>query len=201
MNKVKEIMEQADGMSRSIFAEYKIGKKELEQAESNMKDFPAGSRDYLIWQGKAIERKKELYEIESRFNTVLSKLQSLRSELALAIEQDNFADPKKIDRDIVYLLDSGILSPAEYKKMYDESAGNPTMQRIIKKRIESLVNDQIGRTDGESMQLRSLLYNMPETRAEEQIGQFDVLINLFERTITNKLMIDQWDEFVNVDGE
>ena len=199
--KVKELMEQADGMSRAIFAEYKIGKKALEQAEERFKDSKKGTTEFLIWQGKVNEKRQELQDVEKRFNTVLGQLKSLRSQLAVAMEQDNTADPKKIDRDMIYLLDSGILSPAEYKKLYEESAGNPTMQRIIKKRLETLVEDQIGRTDGEYMQLKSLLYSLPETTAEREIGQFDVLVNVFERSINNKYMIDQWDSLVTIDGE
>ena len=200
MSKVKEIMEQADGLSRALFAEYKTGKSALEQAESRLKECPAGAQDRVIWQGKVQERKQELQEIERKFETLLIKLQSMRKDVILAMEQENFADPKKIDRDVLYLLDSGILSPAEYKKLYEESAGNPTMQRIIRKRVESLADDQIGKTDIESMQIRSLYYSMKQNE-NDQTGDYDVLLNLFERIITNKSMIDHWDEFVEIGDE
>ena len=197
--KIKEIMEKADGISRACFAEYKISKARYESAKSKLDNLTKNTPEYIRQSLIVDDAKLSLSEKEKAFYSKYEELKRLRKDLESAIDESELASAKDLDKDTIYLLESGILTPREYEKLYN-GANNNTMRRIIKKHIDQAGDEYIKAhgDDKTSMEYRILQTNTFES---DKIGDYDVLLSVFERSINNKAMIDHWDEFVTIDGE
>ena len=87
----------------------------------------------LIERGaKIAERQKEdaFQKIrKSRFD-LLDRAAEIRARLASDLEKATVADPAEMDTNTLRLIDSGILTAADFLSIYD-NASTPTMKRLI----------------------------------------------------------------------
>ena len=60
-------------------------------------------------------------------------VESLKQELSEAVDAANLVDPAAVDSSALALLNSGIMTAADYRHMLEQFADNPTMRRMIGK--------------------------------------------------------------------
>ena len=60
-------------------------------------------------------------------------VESLKQELSEAVDAANLVDPAAVDSSALALLNSGIMTAADYRHMLEQFADNPTMCRMIGK--------------------------------------------------------------------
>ena len=60
-------------------------------------------------------------------------VESLKRELSEAVDAANLVDPAAVDSSALALLNSGIMTAADYRHMLEQFADNPTMCRMIGK--------------------------------------------------------------------
>lgn len=201
MSKVAtKYFEYADAKARLLFAEYKKLEEAYKEAEAQAKAYPENAGltrdDYKI---KAISAKARLLEARERleikgkeFPALYDELKRYTKDLEKELNLENEADPKKLDHDTIYLLESGILTSGEYAKLYEKAAGNPTMQRIIKKHIDEAAAKVPGNdTSAEAINLRVLA---TQTHGDNTIDNYNVVLDIMEKTIRNKAMCDYWNQ-------
>lgn len=201
MNDVaKKYFEYADAKARLLFAEYNKKNKEYKDAEEEVRKYPYRggmvSADYM----KNVVKAKEYYnvkyanleECKKEFQALYDELKMHGKELEKELIKANEADPKKLDHDTIYLLESGILTSGEYAKLYEKAAGNPTMQRIIKKHIDEAAGKlPANDTSAEAINLRVLA---TQAHGDNTIDNYNVVLDIMEKTIRNKSMCDYWDQ-------
>lgn len=200
MNDVaKKYFEYADAKARLLFAEYKKLEANYKEAEALAREYP--ERSGLVaddYRAKAIRAKARLIEArdalatkEKEFHSLYDELKRYTKELEKELVSANEADPKKLDHDTIYLLESGILSASEYSKLYTANSGNPTMQRIIKKHIDEAVGKiPANDTSAESINMRVLA---SQANGDNTLDNYNIVLDIFGRTLHNKHMCDEWD--------
>ncbi len=126
---------------------------------------------------------------QMRFNypgEVDAKTASMRTELEKAISDKFAARPADIDHDVLTLLNSGILTPAEYTRLFNE-ASSPTMRRLIAhsagEAAEKLKDDR---------EAASVLRNVANAgvrySGSQYLAAFDGLTDILRRTNRNPAM-------------
>lgn len=202
MSKVaSKYFEYADAKARLLFAEYKKLEANYKEAEELAREYPERSGlvtdDYrskaLRYKARFIEAREALQLKEKEFPALHEELKRYTKDLERELNSENEADPKKLDHDTIYLLESGILTSGEYAKLYEKAAGNPTMQRIIKKHIDEAAGKiPANDTSAEGINLRVLA---TQAHGDNTIDNYNVVLSIMEKTIRNKAMCDYWDQF------
>lgn len=195
----KKYFEYADAKARLLFAEYKKLQENYKDAEMRANEYPVRSglidADYrsksIRAQARLMEAREALEEKNKEFNKLYDELKLYTKELEKDLVAANEVDPKKLDHDTIYLLESGILNASEYAKLYNDNSGNPTMQRIIKKHIDDAArNISTNDTSTESINMRVLA---SQTKGDDTIDNYNIILDIFGRTLRNKRMCDEWD--------
>ncbi|MBQ1755154.1 MAG: hypothetical protein IIZ96_00330, partial [Oscillospiraceae bacterium] len=115
-----------------------------------------------------------------------AKTASMRTELEKAISDKFAARPSDVDHDVLTLLNSSVLTPSEYVRLFND-ASNPTMKRLIAhsagEAAEKLKDDR---------EAASVLRNVANAGVRYSGGQFlaafDGLRDILRRTIRNPAM-------------
>lgn len=120
-----------------------------------------------------------------------AKGKALRRQLEAAVAEKYAADPAVIDVNTLTLMQSGILAPTEYVRLY-ERATSPTMRRLI------------GRYAGEAARaaqdtenariLRNVEHAGRNCGGGEYIAAFDGLLDILRRSAKNPSIADCYDE-------
>ena len=116
---------------------------------------------------------------------------SLRRQLEVAIAEKFSANPSDVDPNTLTLLQSGILRPSEYVRLY-ERATNSTMRRLIGKYAgEAAKNDQ----DTESARiLRNVDYMSRNGSGGGYLAAFDGLLDILKRAAKNPTFYDSYSK-------
>lgn len=117
---------------------------------------------------------------------VEAKTASMRTELEKAISDKFAARPSDVDNDVLTLLNSSILTPSEYVRLFND-ASNPTMKRLIAhsagEAAEKLKDDR---------EAASVLRNVANAgvrySGSQFLAAFDGLRDILRRTIRNPAM-------------
>ena len=186
MSQFNEYAKKLDSIAKEYFKEIQNAEEAFKSAERNYaaNKRPAGAwkagseevakvsraeADYLGEKAKVDKARKELPAQAG------ASIEALRSELNKVTTDALSADPTKIDRDVMALFDSGILSPAEYERLLNDAdkAGNATMVRLIGKAAEK----------GAS------------TASPDRFMQdFDSMVAIFEKCVRTPAMQSRWEE-------
>lgn len=148
--------------------------------------------DYLRTQKELIELKKRLAS-ETR-----GKLQSIREELTKQIEADFALKPDKMDSNTITLLESGVLNAKDYNDLMQSaiSDGNTTMIKLIASYADKRAHDTA--LDPHERQMYITVANNGNNRSGAYIlDNYDALGKVFDRTMNNTRLIDNWDTLMS----
>ena len=83
----------------------------------------------------ALQAAKEAFAKAARqiVDDYRGSVDNLKQELSEAVDAANLVDPAAVDSSALALLNSGIMTAADYRHMLEQFADNPTMRRMIGK--------------------------------------------------------------------
>lgn len=125
-------------------------------------------------------------------NETEKQIESMRRDLADAINNAYSVRPEDIDHDVLTLIESGILRPNEYSRLMN-GAKNATMKRLIAKHASSaaVAAEKSGDIEGAKI-LRVVANQGIRYDGHEKTEAFNALTDIFRRTLNNNAMIPHW---------
>lgn len=214
MSKYNHFARKVDVIAKAAFAEYKAAEESYKSAkelrESSAKG-GAGIRDSaertkaelrkLKCEAEFIQAEQGFNAAKAKFRESLREISNIRQSLEKELEREYIADPTKVDHDTMVLLKSGILTPDEYDFLLEKSIEmeNPTMSRLIaasaSEQIEK-VSKSCGENSEAAMKLRVITRRGKAQGGKETLMAFDAIRDVYQRTVANPRMIENWDSLV-----
>ena len=193
----------AEEIAKKAFEEYLTAKKKLDNAREQVKKYPTMHGIVTAeYEAKSVRAKADLLEAEQAIKGILhshiGEIEQIGEELKETIEEYYLAEPAFIDRDILDLLNSGILTPVEYHHLIQNSInkGNLTMARIIAKHAGDLREEVLKKygTDNEQSRALAVVSHMcDKCDGSEAKDGFEIILETYKKTADNPSMIEKWD--------
>ena len=193
---------EVDNIAKEAFAEYKTAEQNLSYAEELAKNYPVNKSGTSEYQAKAARYQAELAEARLRVEQEKEKLRSynddvqkIRERLVKVVNARYGANPEDVDANTVTLIQSGILTAADYVTLIDRAVAdnNVTMARLLAKSAEELAKTISETDEREGTKLRLKAYSVQNITGREYIETFDQLADVFRRCTNNPFMINEWD--------
>ena len=202
MGNFSEFVERADALAAETFDEYRVTKRRFEAAEKQRAATPVKSG--LVSAGYAVRAAKaeaDYLEAKEKYETVKRglpeksrQMQAVRADFVAAVNDHFAADPAKLDKATIALLDSNILKPYEYERLMAsaEKDENFTMIRLIAAKAAE-VADKAPTREGEAI-LKAVAMRGRNADGADYIRAFDnCVVSLFERCLRNPSLYSSWD--------
>ena len=206
MSKYKAYAEELDKMARDAIISYLDAKGLYDKAvdfanKHPERDYPVPAADAAAAQrGKAdlIEARENLRKARREMENKQDKFIPLRRELEKAVADDYAANPKAIDAATITLLNSEILKPDEYQRLYNAAlvSGNHTMARLIGEAAGKAVTGRFAKEPEKAQVLRVLENDSRRHDGREYLEQFDEIVSVYRRCIGNDVLAEKWVEFI-----
>jgi len=206
MSKFHVYMAKADAAAKEAFSTIQTAEAALRATKE--------ARDRCPWSGglqdaqtaaKAARLEADYLEAEQAMadvrlklpDTVLNKLAAIRQDLAAAIDTEYSAKPQDVDPATITLLQSGILTPAEYERLLDDAVekDNATMARIIGKSAAEAA-EKYNRVDPEARALNVIARRAKDSGAAAYLSAYDAVVDVVRRCLRNHAMIKSYDSLV-----
>jgi len=126
----------------------------------------------------------------------------IRKSLKADLEEVLSAAPSKIDRDVLTLLDSGILTPDEYRGLMEKVGqdSNFTMVRLIgaaaEKAARAIPDTASVEERRNKAELLSVANTVKRSTAANYLRDFDDIVSAFDKCMRTPAMIPRWDELM-----
>lgn len=211
MSKFNSYAKKADQIAKAAFEEYRKAEKALTDAQAALDKTPeyklGMSSELHTYQYQAeraakqdalMKAKENFTRAKSQYEKHLDEIKALRNDLEADVNSFYAADPAALDNNTLELLKSGILKNSDYQKLMDkaESEANYTMIRMIAKYAGEAAEAEAKRSsdhDPKAMELRAISYKARQCDGKDTLDAFDVMTDVYSRSINNPAMIDQWD--------
>lgn len=202
MGNFSEFVERADALADETFTEYTVTKRRFEAAERKRAETPVKhglvSAEYAVRAAKAetdyLEAREKYETVKRGLPEKSSQLAAIRADFVAAVASHFAADPAKLDKATLALLESGILKPGEYERLMAsaEKDENFTMIRLIAAKAAE-VADKAPTREGEAI-LKAVAMRGRNADGADYIKAFDVgVVSLFERCLKNPSLYSSWD--------
>ena len=202
MGTFNEFVTRADALAAETFDEYRVTKRRFEAAEKQRAATPVKSglvsAEYAARAARAeadyLEAQKKYETVKRGLHEKSSQMAAIRKDFVAAVNDHFAADPSKLDKETLALLDSGILKPHEYERLMDraEKDGNYTTMRIIASKAAEMA-DKAPTREGEAT-LKAVAMRGRNADGADYIKAFDVgVVSLFERCLKNPSLYSSWD--------
>ena len=202
MGNFSEFVERADALAAETFDEYTVMKRRFEAAEKQRAATPVKSglvsAEYAVRAAKAeadyLEAREKYETVKRGLPEKSRQMAAIRADFVAAVNDHFAADPSKLDKETLALLDSGILKPHEYERLMDraEKDGNYTMCRLISAKAGEMA-DKAPTREGEAT-LKAVAMRGRNADGADYIRAFDVgVVSLFERCLRNPSLYSSWD--------
>ena len=131
------------------------------------------------------------------FDDKRREIAAVRAELEKALGDEYAADPSKVDMNTLALMNSGILTAAEYNRLIDAStaAGNHTMVRLLAQSAADMAEKANDADIARSYRLVS--HKGKGDDGSEYLRAFDFLADTFNRCERNFALSSKWDELTS----
>ena len=201
MSEFKSYVNRFDEYAREVFREVEETTKALKDAEVKRKAHPMkpGLAPEAAAKAARIEEtyqraKRRLDEMQKRIaNEAGQKIEEIRKELAVSIEKTFTMNPADLDRDVLTILESGILTEADYSTLMQNST-TPTMRRLIAKYAhEEAIKAENSGDSSKSRNLRMIARTGKED-GSSYLAAFDSMRDTFSRTVRNNALIPHWEQ-------
>lgn len=205
MGTFNEFVTRADALADETFTEYTVTKRRFEAAERTRAETPVKhglvSAEYAVRAAKAeadyLEAKEKYETVKRGLPEKSRQMQAVRADFVAAVDDFFAADPAKLDKATLALLESGILKPHEYERLMAsaEKDENFTMIRLIAAKAAE-VADKAPTREGETI-LKAVAMRGRNADGADYIKAFDVgVVSLFERCLKNPSLYSSWDKLM-----
>ena len=202
MSRFNDYAKKLNEIANATFEEYRRAEAALKSAESRSKEYPRRNGADPSYLAKSARAEADLAEARNAFEQVRRHLfddkrreiNAVRAELETALGNEYAADPSKVDMQTLALLDSGILTAAEYNRLIDSAnaAGNHTMVRLLaqsaKDRADKVKDSNTAR------EYRLVAQKGKGANGREFLEAFDYMTDTFNRCERNFSLTKKWDE-------
>ena len=202
MGAFNEFVTRADALADETFTEYTVTKRRFEAAERKRAETPVKhglvSAEYAVRAAKAeadyLEAREKYETVKRGLPEKSSQMAAIRADFVAAVASHFAADPAKLDKATLALLESGILKPGEYERLMAsaEKDENFTMIRLIAAKAAE-VADKAPTREGEAI-LKAVAMRGRNADGADYIKAFDAgVVSLFERCLKNPSLYSSWD--------
>ena len=205
MGNFSEFVTRADALADETFTEYTVTKRRLEAAERKKAETPVKSglvsAEYAVRAAKAeadyLEAKEKFETVKRGLSEKSREMAAIRADFVAAVDSHFAADPAKLDKGTLVLLDSGILRPSEYEKLMANAEKNEnfTMMRLIAAKAAE-VADKAPTREGEAI-LKAVAMRGRNADGGDFIRAFDAgVVGVFSRCLRNPALYSSWDKLM-----
>lgn len=202
MGTFNEFVTRADALADETFTEYTVTKRRFEAADKQRAATPVKhglvSAEYAVRAARAeanyLEAKEKYETVKRSLPEKSRQMAAIRADFVAAVDSHFAADPAKLDKETIALLDSGILKPHEYERLMAsaERDGNFTMMRLVAAKAGEMA-DKAPTREGEAI-LKAVALRGRNVDGSDYIRAFDVgVVALFERCLKNPSLYSSWD--------
>ena len=202
MSRFNSYAKRMNEIANATFEEYRRAETALKSAESRSKEYPRRNGADSSYLAKSARAEADLCEARNAFDQMRRHLfDDKRKEIAVVREElekavfDAFAaDPKAVDMNTLALMNSGILTAAEYNRLIDAStaAGNHTMVRLLAQSAKDRA-DKVNDSDT-AREYRLVAQKGKGANGREFLEAFDYMGDVFNRCERNFALAGKWGE-------
>lgn len=204
MSKFNHYAARANEIAKKALGELANAERKLKEAESQSKAHPVRTSGHVDPEEMAIAARahadvlaaqEDLKRTRAKMDDTKRQLEVIRTELSQALADEYSAKPGQVDAATMTLLESGILTSAEYARLMDSAkkSGNTTMQRIIG-RFAAREAEKFSISDERGAKLRAVAVAADDDIVSSKLDLYSVLTEVFDRCVNNIYMIDSWSE-------
>ena len=202
MSKFNGYARKVNEIANAAFAEYREKEAAVKSAESRYNAYPRRNGADPAYMAKSARAEADLAEARNAFDQMRRHLfddkrreiAAVRAELEKAVFDAFAADPKSVDMNTLALMNSGILTAAEYNRLIDAStaAGNHTMVRLLAQSAKDRA-DKVNDSDT-AREYRLVAQKGKGANGREFLEAFDYMGDVFNRCERNFSLAGKWDE-------
>lgn len=202
MSRFNSYAKRMNEIANAAFAEYREKEAAVKSAESRCNAFPRRNGADPSYLAKSARAEADLCEARNAFDQMRRHLfddkrreiNAIRAELVTALGNEYAADPKAVDMNTLALMNSGILTAAEYNRLIDAStaAGNHTMVRLLAQSAKDRA-DKVNDSDT-AREYRLVAQKGKGANGREFLEAFDYMGDVFNRCERNFSLAGKWGE-------
>ena len=202
MSKFNSYARKVNEIANATFAEYRRAEAAVKSAESRYNAYPRRNGADPAYMAKSARAEADLCEARNAFDQMRRHLfddkrreiGAVRVELEKAVFDAFAADPKAVDMNTLALMNSGILTAAEYNRLIDAStaAGNHTMVRLLAQSAKDRA-DKVNDSDT-AREYRLVAQKGKGMDGRQYLEAFDYMGDVFNRCERNFSLAGKWDE-------
>ena len=202
MSKFNGYARKVNEIANAAFAEYREKEAAVKSAESRYNAYPRRNGADPAYMAKSARAEADLCEARNAFDQMRRHLfddkrreiAAVREELEKAVFDAFAADPKAVDMNTLALMNSGILTAAEYNRLIDSAnaAGNHTMVRLLAQSAKDRA-DKVNDSDT-AREYRLVAQKGKGANGREFLEAFDYMGDVFNRCERNFSLAGKWDE-------
>ena len=202
MSRFNNYAKRMNEIANAAFAEYREKEAAVKSAESRYNAYPRRNGADPAYMAKSARAEADLCEARNAFDQMRRHLfddkrreiAAVRAELEKAVFDAFAADPKSVDSNTLALMNSGILTAAEYNRLIDAStaAGNHTMVRLLAQSAKDRA-DKVNDSDT-AREYRLVAQKGKGANGREFLEAFDYMGDVFNRCERNFSLAGKWDE-------
>ena len=202
MSRFNDYAKKLNEIANGAFEEYRRAEAAVKSAESRYNAYPRRNNADPAYMAKSARAEADLAEARNAFDQMRRHLfddkrreiAAVRAELEKAVFDAFAADPKSVDSNTLALMNSGILTAAEYNRLIDAStaAGNHTMVRLLAQSAKDRA-DKVNDSDT-AREYRLVAQKGKGANGREFLEAFDYMGDVFNRCERNFSLAGKWDE-------
>ena len=202
MSRFNDYAKKLNEIANGTFEEYRRAEAAVKSAESRYNAYPRRNGADPAYMAKSARAEADLAEARNAFDQMRrhlfddkrKEIGSVREELEKAVFDAFAADPKAVDMNTLALMNSGILTAAEYNRLIDAStaAGNHTMVRLLAQSAKDRA-DKVNDSDT-AREYRLVAQKGKGANGREFLEAFDYMGDVFNRCERNFSLAGKWDE-------
>lgn len=205
MSKFNNYARKLNEIANATFTEYRAKSDAVKSAESKYNAYPWRDGADPTYLAKSARARADLAEAKAQFehcrrhlfDDKRREIAAVRAELEKALGDEYAADPSKVDMNTLALMNSGILTAAEYNRLIDAStaAGNHTMVRLLAQSAKDRA-DKVNDSDT-AREYRLVAQKGKGANGHEYLEAFDYMGDVFNRCERNFSLSGKWDELTS----
>ena len=202
MSRFNSYAKRMNEIANAAFAEYREKEAAVKSAESRCNACPRRNGADSSYLAKSARAEADLCEARNAFDQMRrhlfddkrKEIAAVREELEKAVFDAFAADPKAVDMNTLALMNSGILTAAEYNRLIDAStaAGNHTMVRLLAQSAKDRA-DKVNDSDT-AREYRLVAQKGKGANGREFLEAFDYMGDVFNRCERNFALAGKWGE-------
>ena len=203
MSRFNNSAKRMNEIANAAFAEYREKEAAVKSAESRYNAHPRRNGADPAYMARSARAEADLCEARNAFDQMRRnqfddkrrEIAAVRAELVTALGNEFAADPQAVDMNTLALMNSGILTAAEYNRLIDSAnaAGNHTMVRLLAQSAADMAEKTKGDADV-SRSYRLVSHKGKGMNGHEYLEAFDYLSSTFNRCERNFALAGKWDE-------